>query len=126
MRNTLTYLLIYWTRVRHTGRDMSETQATRVQHKCNMTATQVWHECYTSDTSATRVSRGCYTNNTSAKRVKFFEFYSDTSKNMFLHPYIYYMANERLQGDEQFHSKNYLLEVPCFHAKMHLKSVPQN
>ena len=45
---------------------------------------------------------------------------------MFLHPYIYYMANERLQGDEQFHSKNYLLEVPCFHAKMHLKSVPQN
>ena len=35
------------------------------------------------------------------------------------------MANERLQGDEQFHSKNYLLEMPCSHAKMRLKSAPQ-
>ena len=35
------------------------------------------------------------------------------------------MASERLQGEEQFHSKNYLLEMPCFHAKMHLKSAPQ-
>ena len=40
--------------------------------------------------------------------------------------YIYYMASERLQGDEHFHSRNYLLEMPCFHAKMHLKSAPQN
>ena len=57
--------------------------------------------------------------------MKIFDFYSDTSKNIFLHPYIYYMANERQQGDEQFHSKNYLLEMPCFHAKMRLKSAPQ-
>ena len=35
------------------------------------------------------------------------------------------MSSERLQGEEQFHSKNYLLEIPCFHAKMHLKSAPQ-
>ena len=35
------------------------------------------------------------------------------------------MASERLQGEEQFHSKNYLLEMPCFHAKMRLKSTPQ-
>ena len=35
------------------------------------------------------------------------------------------MASERLQGEEQFHSKNYLLEMPCFHAKMRLKSAPQ-
>ena len=35
------------------------------------------------------------------------------------------MANERLQGEEQFHSKNYLLEMPRFYAKMYLKSVPQ-
>ena len=27
------------------------------------------------------------------------------------------MANERLQREEQFHSKNYLLEMPCSHAK---------
>ena len=30
----------------------------------------------------------------------------------FLHPYISYMANERLQGEEQFHAKNYFLEMP--------------
>ena len=35
------------------------------------------------------------------------------------------MATERLQGEEQFHSMNYLLEMLCFHAKMRLKSVPQ-
>ena len=35
------------------------------------------------------------------------------------------MASERLQGEEKFHSKNYLLERPCFHSKMHLKSAPQ-
>ena len=35
------------------------------------------------------------------------------------------MANERLQGEDQFHSKNYLLEMPRYHAKTHLKSAPQ-
>ena len=35
------------------------------------------------------------------------------------------MANERLQGEEQLHSKNYFLEMPRFHAKMRLKSAPQ-
>ena len=35
------------------------------------------------------------------------------------------MANERLQGEEQFHSKNCLLEMDRSHAKMHLKSAPQ-
>ena len=35
------------------------------------------------------------------------------------------MASEKLQGEEQFHSKNYLLEMPRFHAKMRLKSAPQ-
>ena len=35
------------------------------------------------------------------------------------------MASEKLQGEEQFHSKNYLLEMSRFHAKMRLKSVPQ-
>ena len=35
------------------------------------------------------------------------------------------MANETIQEKEEFHSKNYLLEMPCFHAKMHLKRAPQ-
>ena len=35
------------------------------------------------------------------------------------------MASERLQGEEQFHSKNYFLEMPCSHAKLCLKSAPQ-
>ena len=44
---------------------------------------------------------------------------------MVSHPYVYYMASERLQGEEQFHSKNYLLEMPRFHANLHLKSARQ-
>ena len=36
------------------------------------------------------------------------------------------MANERLQGEEQFHSKYYLLEMSPSHAKMLLKRAPQN
>ena len=82
--------------------DKSVTLATRVLHE--------QHEC---DTSATRT------------RVKNFDFDSDTSKNIFLHPHIYYIASERLWGEEQFHAKDYLLEMPCFHVKMRLKSVPQ-
>ena len=31
------------------------------------------------------------------------------------------MTGERLQGGEQVHFKNYLLEIPCSHAKMRLK-----
>ena len=86
------------------------------------------HECNTSNASATlttRVRHKCYTNGTSATRVKKFDFDNGTSKNIFPHPYIYYMASERLQEEEQFHTKNYLLEMSCFHAKMRLKSAPQ-
>ena len=43
-------------------------------------------------------------------------------KTYFLHPYICYMASERLQGAKEFHSKNYLSEMPRSHAKMRLKS----
>ena len=49
--------------------------------------------------------------------VKNVDFDNDTSKNIFSHPYIYYMTSERLQGHEQLHSKNYLLEMPHSHAK---------
>ena len=54
-----------------------------------------------------------------------FDFDNGTSDNIFSHPYISYMTNERVQGEEQIHSKNYLLEMPRSHAKMHLKSAPQ-
>ena len=35
------------------------------------------------------------------------------------------MANERLEGEEQFHSRNYLLKMSRFHAKIHFKIAPQ-
>ena len=35
------------------------------------------------------------------------------------------MASERLQAEEQFHSKNYVLEISRSHAKMRLKSAPE-
>ena len=71
------------------------------------------------------MQQGCYTNNTNATRVKNFDFDNVKGKNIFSHPYIYYMASERLQGEEQIHTKNYLLEMSRFHAKMRLKSAPQ-
>ena len=78
----------------------------------------------TSNTSVTEVQHECYTNDTSATRVNKFNFDNETI--IFSHPYISYMANKRLQGEEQFHSKNYLLDIDCSHFKMHLKSAPQN
>ena len=39
--------------------------------------------------------------------------------------YTYYMACERLQGEEQFHSKNYLSIMPRSYAKMRLKRALQ-
>ena len=35
------------------------------------------------------------------------------------------MTNERLQGEEEFYFKNYLLEMSHSYAKMRLKSEPQ-
>ena len=61
----------------------------------------------------------------SATRVKKFDFDNATSKSIISYPYIYYMASERLQREQQFHSRYYLLEIPRFHAKMRLKSAPQ-
>ena len=76
--------------------------------KSNTSKSQVWHECYKNDTSLTRL--------------KNFDLDNDTSKNIFSHPYVYYMASEVLQGEKHLHSKNYLLETPRSHAKMRLKS----
>ena len=55
----------------------------------------------TTDTSVTRV----LLNDTSATRVKNFDLNNDISENVFSHPYISYMANERLQGEEQIEKK---------------------
>ena len=54
-----------------------------------------------------------------------FAFDNGTGKNIFSHPYIYYMANQRLQGEEQFYTENYLLEMSLFHAKIRIKSAPK-
>ena len=94
------------------------TNATRMRQKR--------HECNTSATQTTRVRHECYTNDTIAIRLKNFDFDNDTSENILSHPYINYIENERLQGDKQFHSKKHLLEMTRSHAKMYLKSAPQN
>ena len=47
----------------------------------------------------------CDTNGTSATQVKNFDFDNGTSKIIFSLSYINYMANERPQGEEQFHFK---------------------
>ena len=52
--------------------------------------------------SARHDQHECDTSHTSETRVKNFDFDSGTSKNIFLNPYIYYMASERLQEEEQF------------------------
>ena len=98
------------------------------RHKCDTSetkATRVRHEWDRSNTNAKRVRHECYTKDTSATRVKNFDFDNDTSENIFSHPYICHMASKRLQGEEKFHSKNYLLEMPCSYAKMRLKSSPE-
>ena len=35
------------------------------------------------------------------------------------------MTNERLEGEEQFHFKNYILEILLSYAKRYLKNAPQ-
>ena len=60
-----------------------------------------------------------------ATRADIFGFHNDRHENILSHPYISYIANERLQREEQFHSKNYLFEMPQFHAKSRLKYAPQ-
>ena len=70
---------------------MSDTSAKQVQRKC-----------YKNDTSATRELHKQHKCDTSEK----FHLLNDTSKTIFLLPYIYCMESERLQADEQFHSKN--------------------
>ena len=100
------------------------TSARHERHKCNTSATLATR-VQTIVTLTIRVRHNCYTNDKSATRVKNFGFDNDTSKNIFSYHYIYYMASEKLQREEQFHSKKYLLKMSPFHAKMRLKSAPQ-
>ena len=105
------YDLVYFTTRVPDMSDTSVTRTTRVRqkrHKCNTSATQVWHECYTNDTSA--------------KRMRIFDFDNDTSEKIFSHPYISYMANERWNN---FILRTTFWEMPRSHANMHLKSTPQ-
>ena len=88
-----------------------------------MSATRVLHEPHKCDTIAT-LKRVRHWNECDTATVKNFDFDNETSKNIFSHPYIYYMVSERLQGEEQFHSKYYRLEMPLSYTKMCLKSAP--
>ena len=87
--------LIYNTSDRHERHERHESNtsailATRVRHKR--------HKCDMSATRTARVLHRCYTNDKSATRVKKYDFDNDTSKDIFSHLYIYYMASEKLQG----------------------------
>ena len=112
--------LIYNKSTRHKRHecDTSDTNATLVWHewdKNDTSATQVQHECCTNNTSATRVRHECYTNNTSTTRVLHERHKCDTSEQILIlittqvknNP-ILQVTSERLQGEEQFHSKYYL------------------
>ena len=57
--------------------------------------------------------------------MKNFDFHNDMKENILSQPCISYIANETLQGEEEFNSKNYFLEMLCFHAQILLKSAPQ-
>ena len=61
-------------------------------------------------------------NDTSATPIKNVDFDNRTSENIFSYSHISYMANERLQGEEQFHFKNYLVTMPKLISKVHYKN----
>ena len=50
--------------------------------------------------------------------------FSDLSGRAYFHSPIFTIS-ERLQGEEQFHSKKYLSEMHYCHAKIRFKSAPQ-
>ena len=83
------------------------------------------HECDTSVTQVRQERHEYNTKDTIMAQAKNFDFDYDTGENLFLYPYISYIPNGRLQGKEQFHSKNFLLEMLHSHTKMCLKSASQ-
>ena len=86
--------LIYNTTAKHERHecDTNATQLRHERHEWDTSATPVLNERHDCDTSATRMRHECYTNDTIATQVKNFDFDNNTSKNIFSHPYVYYMA----------------------------------
>ena len=81
----------------------NDTSETRVHHK--------QHDCNASAAQATRVQQECYRNDTSATRVKKL-FLIKTRKKTYFHNSVLTISRtvKRLQEEEQFYSKDYLLE----------------
>ena len=52
-------------------------------------------DCLLYNTSARHERHECQTNDASATRVKNFDFDNATSENIFSHPYVSYIANEK-------------------------------
>ena len=58
--------------------------------------------------------------------MKIFDFDNGVSENINHTPALaIWQVSKTLQGEEEFHSKNHLLEMPFSHAKICLKSAPQ-
>ena len=70
------------------------------QHFANSTDNELRYPFFRSslsyNTSARHGRHECDTNGTSATRVRNFDFDNGKSENIFSHPYISYMENERL------------------------------
>ena len=63
----------------------------------NTSARHEWYESYTNDT----VRCECNTNDTSATQVENLDFDNDTSENIFLHPYISYLAKLQMRDNKE-------------------------
>ena len=92
------------------------TLVTRMQHKCNTSRTL--HERHKCNTSATRTTRVQH-------EWKILILITTPVKTNFQTLIISYIASEKIRGEEQFHTKNYLLEMSPFYAKMRSKSAPK-
>ena len=69
-----------------------------MRHDCDpndTSVTRMRHEQHEDDISASQTTR-VHKCDTTAKQVKNFDFDNGTSENIFSHPCISYMANERL------------------------------
>ena len=87
------------------------TSTRHERHECVASKKRVRHERQECDTSATWVLQERHECDMSAARttwMKKFDCDSGTSKNIFLHHYIYYMTTERIQGEKQIQWSTFL------------------
>ena len=99
--NCVTMDLVYFTKRVPGTSGKSATQTTWLRHEWTTSdtcATLVLHERHECDTSATQTT---WVRHESKNLI-----FITTQVKTYFHPYISYMANERLQGEERFHSKN--------------------